>query len=240
MVMQRIVHRCRLALALALVAPAFAQGGIATRQLPGELLPAFVSAFDAALALAQTPDGKTGLHLRISDADETGGLTSLRFANGDELVRVDNEAVFTVAAARALVAGKHPGDDVTFSLRSKGAPRIVSIEILPTQSAAPQQQAPAVAQPAPTAAAQDAPQPATDTGIGVIVISAADLERELAQYDPIELVVAAELEMVRDNAGNLIGIGSSRFGEISLSRMVGLRNGDVVLGVNGMQITSEE
>lgn len=225
---------------MAALPAASADGGISVRQLPGELLPAFVSAFDAALVLAQMPEGKTGLYLRISDADETGGLAALRFSNGDELVRIDSEAVYTEAAARAMVAGKRPGDDVRFVVKSKGAQRIVALEILPAAAATASPPATAANAPAQPAPAPRAPRPAVAASPGVIVVSAADLERELAQYDPIELVMAAELEMVEDDAGATIGLGSPRFGDISLSRMVGLRNGDVVMGVNGMPVTSEE
>ena len=215
-------------------------GGIFMRQLPGESLPAFMSAFNAAVTLAQSADGGTCVQLRISDADTTGALTALRFANGDELVRIDNEAVITVSAARGALQRKRPGDEVSFVLRGKGGPRMIALEILPLTAPTAPQPVSTVADTPPTPPAQRTPQPTADSAPGVIVIRAADLERELAQYDPFELVAAAELEMVRDNAGQVMGICSPKFGDISLSHMVGLRNGDVVLGVNGMRITSEE
>lgn len=213
------------------VAAAHADGivSVTLRQLPPESLPAFVAALESALIPTKTPDGKASVRVHFDGTDRTLGLVQYRFAEGDELVRIDDEEIFAVTSAKSALRAKKPGDDLKFVLRRNGQTRVLAFEILPM--------APPVAAGAPTSAG--ARQPAA-VAPGAIAINAADLERELAQTDALSLVAAADLGMVRDNAGNVVGIQSPRFGDLPLGRMAGLQNGDVILGVNGMPINSEE
>ncbi|NUM55027.1 MAG: hypothetical protein HUU46_15375 [Candidatus Hydrogenedentes bacterium] len=229
----RVIFRVAVCAAF-MVSASHAAGGVTVLPLRGEALPRLVAAFDASLALAQPVDGRTFVRVRVSDADATALLGQIRFADGDELVRIDGEPIHTVAAAHAIVRGKRPGDDVTFVVKSNGFQRIIALEILPVSSAP--QPSPPVQSPRP----QQLPvQRAVAPKSGVVEIDESALQRELEKYDPFELFVAAELEMARDDAGAVIGIRSPRFGDIAVSRMVGLRNDDIVMSVNGMPVSSE-
>lgn len=214
-------------------------GGVTLLQLPAESLPRMASAFDAALVPLTGNDGTPGVYLRIADSGTTSFLGQIRFRNGDRLVRIDRESIFAVSAARAIVGSKKPGDDIAFTVTNGGVTRVIAFEILPAALAANARPAPASenAQPSP---GMNTPRPAANSGPGVIVVAAADLENEMSKTDAFTLVASAELELVQDDAGNTIGIRSSKFGDIPVSHMVGLRNGDTVLGVNGMSVTGAE
>ena len=183
-------------------------------------LPALAKAFEANLITGQSSDGKRFATLRRKAAESFSTLEALGLREQDLIRQVNGAPVGSKEGLLALVKNAKPGD-LTFTVERAGTSRTCTVHV----DGAPGQNA--------------GKQPGSSKDETMVVKEDA-LEKAWGDQDPWLLLVMAAPEMVSDTQGNVAGVRSQAFGDIAVTRMLGLQNGDIIQSVNGYPVNSEQ
>ncbi|MCC6694440.1 MAG: hypothetical protein IT365_02315 [Candidatus Hydrogenedentes bacterium] len=198
-----------------------AQSAPAAKPLAADRLPAFAKAFEANAITGQDSGGKRFATVRRKSVDTFSLLESLGFSNQDIIRLVNGVPAGGKEAVVAQIKNARPGSALSFTIDRAGVSHTLRFQIegVPGTSAGPK-----------------TGSPKGDT----LVVKEDALEKEWGDQDPWLLLVMAAPEMVSDTRGNVVGVRSQAFGDIGVTRMLGLKNGDIIQSVNGYPVNSEQ
>lgn len=196
------------------------RGSLILKRMEYTALPALVSALQAGLR-EEAVDGKSAVTVQLKTDGSTDVLSWLGLRSGDVLTRVNDVAVRMKGPIVEAVERS--------ALNAKVKFEVLRAEVLHTYVAKLEGERPA-----------PAPQPSQPPKTEEPVFSAEALEREWANVNPLDLVASFGLSFVQDEHKNMIGISSSRFEDFPLTNMLGLKNGDVITGINNIRLNGAE
>ena len=198
-----------------------APGLPAPMHVSADRLPALAKAFEANLITGQDSSGRRFATLRRKAADSFALLEALGLKDQDTVRLVNGAPAGGKEAVVAQVRNTKPGSGLTFTIDRAGASHTFRFQIDGVPG---------------TSAAQKPNLPKDDT----LVVREDALEKEWGDQDPWLLLVMAAPEMVSDTQGKVVGVRSQAFGDIGVTRMLGLKNGDIIQSVNGYPVKSEQ
>jgi type II secretory pathway component PulC len=194
------------------------RGSLILKRMDYSALPGLVSALQTGLR-EDSADGKTTVSVQLKKDGSTDALSWLGLRNGDVLTRVNDAAVGSAEPIIEVVEQSATNAKLKFEVLRAG--------VLHTYVAKLEGERPA---PQPPQPAQNEEQ----------VFSAETLEHEWENVNPLDLVASFGLSFVQDDKKNMIGISSPRFEDFPLTNMLGLKNGDVITGINNIRLNGPE
>ncbi|MCC6487661.1 MAG: hypothetical protein IT364_09190 [Candidatus Hydrogenedentes bacterium] len=198
-----------------------AQRAPAAKPLAADRLPALAKAFEANAITGQDSSGRRFATIRRKSVDTYSLLDALGLKEQDVIRLVNGAPAGGKEAVVAQIKNAKPGSDLSFTIDRAGVSHTLRFQIEGVPG---------------TSAAQNPGSPKDNA----LVVREDALEKEWGDQDPWLLLVMAAPEMVSDTQGNIVGVRSQAFGDIGVTRMLGLKNGDIIQSVNGYPVNSEQ